>query len=88
MNIKWLRCLSLYALLASAALTSTYVLAQAQATAPEQIKPESSETDDANDKNKDNKPKTKAPVQTKPSGSFNPTEEISEDLSVSFPVDI
>jgi len=88
MNINWLRCLSLSALLASVALTSTYTFAQTQAKAPEQSNPESPKTDDSSDKNKNNKPKAKVPVQTKPSGSFNPTEEISEDLSVSFPVDI
>jgi len=88
MNINWLRCLSLCTLLASVGLTSTYAFAQAQTNTPEQSKPESPKTDDTSDKNKDNKHKTKAPAQTKPSGSFNPSEEISEDLSVSFPVDI
>jgi len=96
MNINWLSCLFFSTLLASAALVSTHAFAQAQtknqtqvqAKAPEQSKPESPKTDDASDKNKDDKTKTKTPVQTKPSGSFNPTEEISEDLSVSFPVDI
>lgn len=83
-NRKYSLLLSI--LFVCAALTSANTSAQVQSKAPEENKIEKPKGDDKADK--DGKANKKTPTKKQPSGSFNPTEEISEDLSVSFPVDI
>lgn len=88
MKIFRINSLFLSALLACSALMSENTFAQDPITVPEKNNTESPKVDDKTEKSKNSKAETKTPAQTKSSGKFNPTEEISEDLSVSFPVDI